>query len=329
GQDQLHALDMSTGAEAGGWPATVATTPDHNFIYSALTFNPANGLIYAETSSTCDISPWSGRIDVFSTSSAALLASFFPTQGQSGGGIWGYGGASIDASNDVYIAIGNADTTTGNPQNYGYAEDVAQLGPTLSLLAANYPNLPASTDADFGATPTLYQAPGCQPQLAAMNKSGVLVVYNRNAIAGGPLQIIQMSPGSDSGNFIGLPAYSPATNLLYVGNPSDSPSGTYLHGLVALRVQPDCTLGLAWQQVFGPNASTLTYDSPRSPPAVANGVVYAGDGTGKHVWAFDAQTGAQLWNSGSSITGQTFTQPVIDGHLFVSSYDGVLHAFGL
>ncbi|TAM60406.1 hypothetical protein EPN52_05065, partial [bacterium] len=32
GQDQLHALDMSTGAEAGGWPATVATTPDHNFI---------------------------------------------------------------------------------------------------------------------------------------------------------------------------------------------------------------------------------------------------------------------------------------------------------
>ncbi|TAM87876.1 hypothetical protein EPN42_10395, partial [bacterium] len=47
GQDQLHALDMSTGIEAPGWPATVATTPDHNFIYSALTLNPANGLIYA------------------------------------------------------------------------------------------------------------------------------------------------------------------------------------------------------------------------------------------------------------------------------------------
>ncbi|TAM72483.1 hypothetical protein EPN44_15895 [bacterium] len=330
GQDQLHALDMATGAEAGGWPGTVATIPDHNFIYSALTFNPANGLIYAETSSTCDISPWTGRIDVFNTSSAALAASFYPTQGQSGGGIWGYGGASIDTgTSDVYVAVGNADTSGGNPQNYGYAENIVQLDPMLNLLAANYPGLPASPDADFGATPTLYQAAGCQPQLAAMNKSGVLVVYNRNAIASGPVQVIQMSPPTDSGNFIGLPAFSPVTGMLYVGVPTDLPSGIYMHGLAALLVQPNCTLSLAWQQVFGVNGSTVPYDAPRSPPSVANGVVYAGDGIGQHVRAFSAQTGALLWDSGSTIAGQTFTQPVIDGHLFVSSYDGVLHAYGL
>ncbi len=331
GQDQLHALDMATGAEASGWPVTVATTPDHNFIYSALTFNPANGLIYAETSSTCDISPWYGRIDAFNAASGALTASFFPTQPQSGGGIWGYGGASIDSASNVYIAIGNADMTTGNPQNYGYAEDVAELTPSLSLVAANYPNLPASPDADFGATPILYQGAGCPAQLAAMNKSGVLVVYNRVSITGGPVQTIQMSPsGSDAGNFIGLPAFSPASNMLYVGVPSDSPSGTYLHGLAALQIDSTtCTLRLAWQQTFGPNASTLSYDSPRSPPSVANGVVYAGDGTGRVVWAFNAQSGALLWNSGSAIAGQTFTQPVVDGgHLYISSYGGTIYAFG-
>ncbi|TAM73561.1 hypothetical protein EPN44_13555 [bacterium] len=331
GQDQLHALDMATGAEASGWPVTVATTPNHNFIYSALTFNPANGLIYAETSSTCDISPWYGRIDAFNTANGTLAGSFFPTQPQSGGGIWGYGGASIDSASNVYIAIGNADTSTGNPQNYGYAEDVAELSPLLSLLAANYPNLPASPDADFGATPILYQGAGCPAQLAAMNKSGVLVVYNRASITGGPVQTIQMSPsGSDAGNFIGLPAFSPVTNMLYVGVPSDSPSGTYLHGLAALQIDSaTCTLRLGWQQTFGPNASTLPYDSPRSPPSVANGVVYAGDGTGRHVWAFSAQSGQHLWDSGSTITGQTFTQPVVDGgHLFVSSYGGTIYAFG-
>lgn len=331
GQDQLHALDMATGAEASGWPVTVATTPNHNFIYSALTFNPANGLIYAETSSTCDISPWYGRIDAFNTANGTLAGSFFPTQPQSGGGIWGYGGASIDSASNVYIAIGNADTTTGNPQNYGYAEDVAELTPSLSLITANYPNLPASPDADFGATPILYQGAGCPPQLAAMNKSGVLVIYNRASITSGPVQTIQMSPsGGDAGNFIGLPAFSPVTNMLYVGVPSDAPSGTYLHGLAALQIDSaTCTLRLAWQQTFGPNASTLPYDSPRSPPSVANGVVYAGDGTGKHIRAFDAQTGQLLWDSGSAITGQTFTQPVVDGgHLFVSAYGGTIYAFG-
>jgi outer membrane protein assembly factor BamB len=278
------------------------------------------------TSSSCDITPWYGQIDAMDSHSGAHLGSFFPAQGQSGGGIWGYGGASIDtATNDVYIATGNADNINFPiPQNYGYSENVVELTPTLSLLAANYPNLPASSDADFGATPILFPS-GCT---AAMNKSGVLVVYNRNGIGGGPTQTIVMSPPTDAGNFIGVPAYSPTTNMLYVPVPGDSPAGTYQHGLAAFSVQGGCTLSLVWNQVFGLNSAVnMTTDLPHSAPSVANGVVYETDGVNKTVYAFDASSGAPLWNSGSTVTSSVYAQPVIDRYLFVVGFQGTVYAF--
>jgi outer membrane protein assembly factor BamB len=329
GNMQLHSFDMATGAEGAGWPVNIPVSPldtSHNLIYAGLTLNTSNGILYAETSSSCDISPWFGQIDALDSHSGARIASFFPAQGQSGGSIWGFGGASIDnATNDVYIATGNADNigTPSIPQNYGYSEDVVQLTPMLGVLAANYPNLPTVSDADFGATPILYGS-SCT---AAMNKSGVLVVYNQNSIGSGPTQIIAMAPPSDNGNFIGVPAYSPTSNLLYVPVPGDSPDGTYHHGLAALALQGNCTLALAWNQVFGLNSATTNSDIPHSAPSVANGVVYETDGPGNTVYAFNAASGAPLWNSGSTVTSAVYGQPVIDHHLYVASFQGIIYAF--
>src|SRR3954449_8617749 len=131
-------------------------------------------------------------------------------------------------------------------------------------------------DVDFGATPLLYQASGCPAQLAAMNKSGALFVYERAAIASGPRQRLQIASRAfeSEGNFIGLPAYLPTQRLLYVDNPSDSSAGTYEHGLVALRVGKGCKLRLAWQQVVGGQSTAATI-YPSISPTVANGVVYA------------------------------------------------------
>ena len=67
-----------------------------------------------------------------------------------------------------------------------------------------------------------------------------------------------------------------------------------------------------------------------SPPTVANGVVYYGNGFGKKEWAFDAATGVKLWDSGATITANIYAAPtVINGMLFVASWDHKLHAFGL
>jgi outer membrane protein assembly factor BamB len=93
--------------------------------------------------------------------------------------------------------------------------------------------------------------------------------------------------------------------------------------MVALRAAADCTLSLAWQQPVGPNQASV------SPPTVANGIVYYGDGFGNTEYAFEATTGKPLWNSASTIGGGLYAAPtVINGKLFVAAWDSTLYAFG-
>lgn len=69
-----------------------------------------------------------------------------------------------------------------------------------------------------------------------------------------------------------------------------------------------------------------------SAPAVANGVVYVGSGNGV-MYAFDAASGAQLWNSGT-LGEFIFASPVVsNGMVYVETgsniYAGTLNAFAL
>jgi hypothetical protein len=243
GQNQVHAVDLGTGKEAAGWPLTVADyTPDHNFMHGGLTYNPTTGMLYAVTGSPWDISPRYGRIVAINTAGPNIAGQFFTmsgnsTQGPSGGGIWGPGGGSVDPSNNnVFIATGNADTSGSGAQNATYAEQVLELSSTLgSIVANNYPaNIPAingDDDFDFGATPLIFQPPGCPTLIAAMNKSGMFELYDESSINSGPVQYIAMSVPTDSASFVGVPAYDPATGYVYVGMPSTE--GPYVPGLAA------------------------------------------------------------------------------------------------
>ncbi len=326
GQNNLHALDLATGSEAPSWPIIVAdVTPDHNFAYGGLTYNPANHMLYVPTSSTCDISPWYGRITAINTGTATIVGTFFPAQGTSGGGIWGYGGASIDpATNDVFVATGNSD---GPSQTIGYSEQIVELSPDVkTVLASNLPTLPVSGDADFGATPLLFQPPGCPPLLAAVNKSGEFVLYNRYNIAAGPTQEIDMSIATDAGDFIGVPAYDPVTNYVYVGLPSTF--GIYQPGLGAFSMS-NCALNPTpvWNAVFGPDGAMTSDDTPRSALTIANGVIYVSNFSGMTEFAFNAASGAQLWSTALSDYGIPGAV-VSNGHLYVSSYDGTIMEWG-
>jgi len=341
GHNQLHAVDLSKGTEDAGWPITIADyTPDQNFMHGGLTFNPANGMLYGVTGSTCDISPWYGRIVAINTATASIVGTFYGAAQQgssgvqygSGGGIWGWGGASIDpATNDVYVATGNADVTdpkNGDSQSAGYSEEVVALSPNLtSILANNYPtNIPTITgddDFDFGATPLLFQPPNCPPLLAAMNKSGMFELYDRSSIASGPVQYIQMSISSDSGYFIGSPAYDPVTNYVYVELPTTE--GIYAPGMAAFSIASNCTLNSTpvWSASFGPA------DTSRSPLTIANGVIYVANGSGNTEYAFNAATGAgPLWSVGLGTSGKIGTI-VANGIVYVSGLDGTITAWAL
>jgi hypothetical protein len=186
--------------------------------------------------------------------------------------------------------------------------------------------LPVTADADFGATPLLFQPPGCPPLLAAVNKSGLFVLYDRGNIGAGPTQSIQMSITTDNGDFIGVPAYDPVTNDVYVGLPATE--GIYRPGVAAFRIAPTCTLDPTpvWAANFGADGALTNDDTPRSPITIANGVLYVSDYGTSTTYAFDAASGARLWStplSGKGIVGPI----VVNGHLYVGNIGGAMTAW--
>ena len=137
--------------------------------------------------------------------------------GPDGGGIWGWGGVSVDpVDGNVYVATGNA---FDSPENSFYADHVVRLSRMLKVKASNAPGT-LIVDDDFGSTPVLFQKSGCPPQFVTEQKNGYLYLYNRDAIATGFHQRIQIRP---DGDFIGVPAYSPDTQMVYVPNQAQPP----------------------------------------------------------------------------------------------------------
>ena len=322
GTEKLYALDLATGADASGWPVSLGLDGTHEHVWGALTL--AGGKIYAGSASFCDVGPYYGRIvqvDV-ATRATATWYTTSPRGGTpDGGGIWSWAGASVDPSTgDLFLATGNA---IDGAESYGYGEHVVRLSSSLSVVGSNYPGL-TGFDVDFGSTPIPVQRSGCPAQLVVENKSGVVLLYGSDSISSGPVQTIQLSNYVSGGELIGVPAVSPASNTVYVASPTDVTGGPYTHGLVAFQVGSDCKLHLLWQHSAGTNGSVV------SSPTIANGVVYYGDGPGKQVLAYAADTGTPLWNSGTTVGGMIFAPPVVaDGKLIVGAWDGQLYAFGL
>ena len=321
GDNEVHALDLASGAEATGWPVSLGLDATHEHVWTGLTL--AGGKLYVGTASDgCDTTPYYGRLIQIDTTTRAT-ATWYPASPPrgtlQGAGLWSWAGASVDATTgDLFVATGN---TIGSDESAGYGEHVVRLTNALSVVSSNYPGL-SGEDVDFGSTPVLFQAPGCSEEAVVENKPGVLVLYDADSVAGGPVQTLKISDYVDGGELIGVPAYSSATHKVYITSPTDLTGGPYLHGLIAFDVGTDCKLHLSWNTTVGPNGSVT------SSPSIANGVVYYGDGPGNRLLAYDATSGAPLWDSGSSISGPVFGAPSIaGGRVFVGSWDGNVYAF--
>jgi outer membrane protein assembly factor BamB len=318
GSGALYAMDLGTGAVQAGWPVQITQFPNE-YVWSALA--EENGELYAPVASGCDRGgTYYGRIARVNAASATVDANFYvtdgPTTGVSGGGVWGWGGVSIDSTTgDVFEASGNG-VPVKPYEHFLYAESVARLGSDLTLKASNYPGL-VGNDVDFGSTPILFTArKSCGQQLFVMNKDGEVLLYSADDIASGPVDEAQVS----SKELIGVAAYSPADHRIYMGNSADSADGVYKRGLLAFRVGTDCKLRLSWNRRYkirGPSAS----------PVSANGVLYWGNGSGDTLTAFDLATRRPIWSQ--SFDDGPMTEPiVVGGHVYVSVGDS-LYAFGL
>jgi hypothetical protein len=379
----LYHLDGATGSilgqvsiapPASGWPSL-------DFSHTSVTL--ANGYAYVGTGATCDISSWRGRVAAVSVPAMTLANTFYPAWNPSagqpwgGGGVWGWGGVSIDFSGNVMSGAGNTDdgsTTHGSivapfqkaPTEYSaYGDSIFQLSPDLSTVDASNHPMPAtifhgdSGDLDLSGTPIVFKPSGalCDSMAAIQGKSGTLYVYDATRVGNGPLAQYQLAPSTYADGFLGDPAYSPVTGLLYAAVPSSNES-LFAPGMIAIN--PGCdSPSVAWHSAFGPDSygpgSDTSPGEPRSAPAVsAGGIVLVGTickasgstcgattdakpliccappGTnGGALWALDATTGAVL-NGGNPIIftgGALRMPPTIDGDwIFVLDNSGNLYA---
>ena len=336
----IHAFDLATGVELPHWPVAV---PQPDGSADGMIHDGANvfgGSLYVGVSSSfCDHGTYYGRVLRIDTFHALVTGQWFPLSGNAttptitGGGVWGPGGVSLDmtaAEGGVYVATGNA--AVGATQQ-PYAEYVVNLSADLTTIyGAATPVIP-SGDNDYGATPVLFQPPGCPTKLLAVsNKSGLLVLEMVNADGSLTVaQSLQLANDKTSvGHLDGTVAWDPDSRLLLVTDPADGPPGPYLHGIEAFTVSAGCVapiLSLAWQTTPTDGAGPLPNGAPISPPIIANEVAYFGvaalGSAPAQAYAVAMRAsggrvpGQVLWQSGT-LPGDAHGAPtLVNGRLFI------------
>ncbi|MDP9123638.1 MAG: PQQ-binding-like beta-propeller repeat protein, partial [Pseudomonadota bacterium] len=342
---KLHTVSLANGAALAP-TLQVIDLPITNKVRGGVNLFGSE-LYFASGSDGGDTQPWRGRIYHFNVAATApvLQSTFDVIPGiagnNRGGGIWSYGGVSVDTvTGNVYASTGADYTGAYTP----YAVRVLKLTPNLSLIGSYEPSHPTTfacdgspCDVDFSASPTVFTPTGCPTMVAAGNKDGHLYVLRTNDFASTTpvYQAMTLNLASDplaNGGVGGIPAFWAAGNMLYVTDSGDGVAGVPA-GVVALSISaaPACKLSVAW------TVPLPKLGSAQSSPTVVGNVVLVGEGGSGEVHALDAATGAELWNSGTTVTGNTYAAPTVGaGKIFVGSWAGrapsdigVLRAFSI
>lgn len=321
GDGKLYAYRISDGEPVAGWPVKILPDASTEHVYGGLSQTAAG--IYVATASMCDQNSYHGRIvlveptgahpkavHAFYVDGTTVQGAKVVEFGSGGGGIWGPGGVAMDEDGDVYVATGNLLNSSSEHDFYG--DQVVKLDHELNVLDSNYPGLPdPEADVDFGSTPVLFKpSKSCPYMFAAINKDRLYFTYSQGDLASGPLQTL------DNNSDVGDVAFDHHNRQIVVAN---------LDKMEAWRYGPDCTATLAWStpSSSGPGGEL---GQSISPPTVANGVVYYGNGAGATLQAFNARTGARLLKI--KTTGSIFAAPtVVNGHVYVVDWAGKVYAF--
>jgi outer membrane protein assembly factor BamB len=324
----LHALQLRTGADRPGWPIPItAARSDVEYVWGGLRL--LRNMLYVPVASYCDGPdamgiPAEGRLVGVDVTRAAEVAHFDPVQGHGNlGGIWGWGGVSVDPKGQtLFTGVGNS--TVYDPRcgceidTAGYGDSIVKLTPSLRPLGWNRPKPYLSTgDYDFGASPLLIRPEGCPPLAAANSKLGVMYVWNRDLLKNGP--IFRKALGDGLAPFVGQPSYSPPLRMLFESHVLVTSGGKKAGDAVAaFSVESKCKFRLQWRTVVGVGSEP--------PPLVVGDVVVAAGGDGGGYTALEARSGRVLWRFKTSAATLA---PVIaaGGRVFAADYGGVARAF--
>ncbi|MFM0735899.1 pyrrolo-quinoline quinone [Paraburkholderia xenovorans] len=355
---RLHALDLTTGAEALGGPTEIAATYPGNgsgSVNGVLTFNPSlhteraaltlvGGNIYMGWTAHCMSGAYTGWLMAYSADTLKQTSVLNITPNGSQGSIWMAGSGMASDGTSLYVVDGNGTFgTTLNAQGFPVDGD---FGNSLMKLSAGNLQVTdyfamynvvaeANVDGDFGSggvmlLPDQTTASGTVKHLAvAAGKDNLIYVVDRDSMGKfNPTSnnIWQVLTGTLAGGIWGSPAYYNGT--VYYGGINDN--------LKALPVT---------SALFATTAATkspTTFVYPGATPAVSangtsNGIVWAAENsTIGALHAYDASNlSRELYNSNQAGTrdqwgaGNKFITPMIArGKVYVGATNGVA-VFGL
>jgi hypothetical protein len=334
----LHQLSMQQGFDVSMQPVNFLP-PNANASGLILVDNVA----YAATSNNCGGVP----NGVWSLELATKAVTTWKTNG---GSIAGSAGAAFGADGTLYAATADGDYTPAS-----YSDSVVSLEPkTLKLRDYFTPG-----KSEFNSSPVVFSYRG-RDLLAASNRDGRLYLLDGAALGGAdhrtPLSTsakftdnaTDYAPGAltswmDSGGTRWVLA--PMAGTLAAGSGFANANGAITNGtVVAFKVADQ-----GGKPVLTPAWASRDLVSPATP-VVVNGVVFALSSGEFHsgdssvtatqraqrsqpavLYALDAFTGKELWNSGKTIMSfspHSAGLAVSTGQIYIVTYDSTVYAFG-
>lgn len=173
---QLHALNISTGADKTGSPVQITTGG-----FSATAQNQraalllANGNLYIPFSSHCDMGTYHGYLFSFNPSTLAQNGVFNTSPSGNGNSLWMSGqGPAADSSGNIYFGTSNG-TWDGTAN---FSESFIKLNASLGLVdwftAANHANLDGG-DLDLDTSGPLLVPPGSRLIMVGKSATGYVI----------------------------------------------------------------------------------------------------------------------------------------------------------
>ena len=357
---QLHALDLGTGAEKFNGPVTIsAAVPGSgygdgndtdgmgNVIFDPKLENQraalllSGGMVYVAFGSHCDIDEFHGWVLGYDAATLKQVAVFNSTPNGQEGGIWQSGnGPATTGNGAIFVGVGNG-SFDPSQQNYGdsFVKLVAGTLKVFDYFTPTDEQSFADNDVDFGIAGPLLLPPQSGPapnELIGGGKSAVLYVLNRSNMGKycgscnpADSQVVQTVSSSELFGMFSTPAY---WNGFVYQSSNNGP-------LLAFKL-------VKGKLSANPVAQTVTSTYQGSTPVVSsngpkNGIVWIllngnGGGPPTVLYAFRATDLTELYDS-SQVTGDAagpgvkFAVPtVVNGRVYVGTQTeldvyGILH----
>jgi hypothetical protein len=357
---RLHALDLATGKESLGGPATITATYPGSGISSSngnVTFDPTlyleraalievNGKVYTTWASHCDLGSYTSWVIAYSADTLQQTGVLNLVPNGEKGGIWMSGaGPAADAAGNIYFILGNGDfdsvmDVNGLPINADCGNCFVKISSSspLSLLDYFTPSDTASEsdrDFDLGAggpmlLPDVVDGSGKTRHLAiGAGKDVKLYVVDRDSMGkfnSSKNNIYQELDNALLGVVFSKPAY-------FSGNVYYGASGDSLKAFPVVAGKLLATPSSMSAEKFPYPGTTPTI----SANGTANGIVWAVLNNPTAVLlAYDAMNLAkklyssnQAANSRDDFSGNKFITPIVaNGNVYVGTPNSVA-VFGL